>query len=58
MQFKFAKTLGVAAAVAGLYAAPATVLAAEKIVKIDGSSTVYPITEAVAEEFQISKKGA
>src|SRR4030042_6532808 len=29
----------------------------EKIVKIDGSSTVYPITEAVAEEFQKVKKG-
>ncbi|MEK9714807.1 MAG: substrate-binding domain-containing protein, partial [Methylophilaceae bacterium] len=28
-----------------------SVLAAD-IVKIDGSSTVYPITEAVAEEFQ------
>ena len=28
------------------------------IVKIDGSSTVYPITEAVAEEFQKSKKNA
>lgn len=27
-------------------------------VKIDGSSTVFPITEAVAEEFQTSKKGA
>jgi len=27
-------------------------------VKIDGSSTVYPIAEAVAEEFQKSKKGA
>jgi phosphate transport system substrate-binding protein len=26
-------------------------------VKIDGSSTVYPVTEAVAEEFQKSKKG-
>jgi phosphate transport system substrate-binding protein len=30
----------------------------EKIIKIDGSSTVYPITEAVAEEFQKMKKGA
>ena len=30
---------------------------AETTVKIDGSSTVFPITEAVAEEFQISKKG-
>ncbi|MEL7037048.1 MAG: PstS family phosphate ABC transporter substrate-binding protein [Cyanobacteria bacterium J06592_8] len=27
-------------------------------VKIDGSSTVYPITEAVAEEFQKANKGA
>jgi phosphate transport system substrate-binding protein len=31
---------------------------ADAIVKIDGSSTVYPITEAVAEDFQIAKKGA
>jgi phosphate transport system substrate-binding protein len=29
-----------------------------QLIKIDGSSTVYPITEAVAEEFQKSKKGA
>jgi phosphate transport system substrate-binding protein len=29
-----------------------------RIVQIDGSSTVYPITEAVAEEFQIAQKGA
>jgi phosphate transport system substrate-binding protein len=29
----------------------------EKIIKIDGSSTVYPITEAVAEEFQKAKRG-
>jgi len=29
-----------------------------KTIKIDGSSTVYPITEAVAEEFQKMKKGA
>lgn len=31
---------------------------AQSTVKIDGSSTVYPITEAVAEEFQKAKKGA
>ena len=30
--------------------------AAVDIVKIDGSSTVYPITEAVAEEFQIETR--
>lgn len=29
-----------------------------KTIKIDGSSTLYPITEAVAESFQASKKGA
>lgn len=29
----------------------------DKIIKIDGSSTVYPITEAVAEEFQKAKRG-
>ncbi|MCS7150386.1 MAG: PstS family phosphate ABC transporter substrate-binding protein [Caldimicrobium sp.] len=28
------------------------------LIKIDGSSTVYPITEGVAEEFQKAKKGA
>jgi len=30
---------------------------AQSTVKIDGSSTVFPITEAVAEEFQKAKKG-
>lgn len=33
-------------------------LAQADVVKIDGSSTVYPITEAVAEEFQKAKRGA
>ena len=33
-------------------------LAHAQVVKVDGSSTVYPITEAVAEEFQKSKKNA
>ena len=41
---------------AALLAAPLVSLAQQKIVKIDGSSTVYPITEAVAEEFQKAKK--
>lgn len=36
----------------------ANAASAQSIVKIDGSSTVYPITEAVAEDFQIAKKGA
>lgn len=34
------------------------VVNASPIVKIDGSSTVFPITEAVAEDFQIAKRGA
>lgn len=32
-------------------------LAVTPVIKIDGSSTVFPITEAMAEEFQIAKKG-
>ena len=32
--------------------------AAGTAIKIDGSSTLYPITEAVAENFQNSKKGS
>lgn len=43
-------------ATAALLVFAAAVYAAEMI-KIDGSSTVYPITEAVAEEFQKSSKG-
>ncbi len=43
----------IAGAVAGV--APS---AEAQIVKLDGSSTVYPISEAVAEEFQKAKKGA
>jgi phosphate transport system substrate-binding protein len=38
---------------AGLVAAPAY----SQIVKIDGSSTVFPISEAVAEDFQKAKRG-
>ena len=50
------KSLKIAAFVAGAFAS-ASVLA-QALVKIDGSSTVYPITEAVAEEFQKSKKNS
>lgn len=51
--FKFAPAV---LAVAGLFLS--TQAAADALVKIDGSSTVYPVTEAVAEEFQKAKKGA
>jgi phosphate transport system substrate-binding protein len=37
--------------------APERALAQAASIKIDGSSTVFPISEAVAEEFQISKRG-
>lgn len=37
--------------------APAAPAAAGGVVQIDGSSTVYPITEAVAEEFQLQNRG-
>ncbi|MCD6042952.1 MAG: phosphate binding protein [Burkholderiales bacterium] len=40
--------------IAVLLAAP--VQAQQKIVKIDGSSTVFPVTEAVAEDFQKAKR--
>lgn len=55
MQTKLVKTFSIAVAVAAIFNIN-TVAAAEKIIKIDGSSTVYPITEAVAEEFQKSQK--
>jgi phosphate transport system substrate-binding protein len=51
------RKVAIAAAVSAGVAAVAPA-AAQSIVKIDGSSTVYPITEAVAEEFQKSKRGA
>jgi phosphate transport system substrate-binding protein len=35
-----------------------TIAKAENLIKIDGSSTVFPVTEAVSEEFQAFTKGA
>ena len=54
--FKQSKLVS-ALAVAGVALFGASAAQAQ-IVKIDGSSTVYPITEAVAEEFQKAKKNA
>ncbi|NET52478.1 MAG: protein sphX, partial [Merismopedia sp. SIO2A8] len=39
-------------------AVPAVNSQGRSTIKIDGSSTVYPITEAVAEEFQKEQRGA
>ena len=55
--FKTAGILAVAAAAVALVV-PAVKSQDGSLIKIDGSSTVYPITEAVAEEFQIEKQGA
>ncbi len=49
------KSLLAISALAFLGALPLSSLA--QVVKIDGSSTVYPVTEAVAEEFQKANKG-
>ncbi len=49
------KSLLATSALAFLGAMPVAAFA--QVVKIDGSSTVYPVTEAVAEEFQKANKG-
>ena len=51
----FTKSITIATLVAASFATTQAI-AADKIIKIDGSSTVYPITEAVAEEFQAAQK--
>ncbi|MFN4115757.1 MAG: substrate-binding domain-containing protein, partial [Inhella sp.] len=51
MKTMFAKT-------ATLLALSAAFAAHAQVVKIDGSSTVFPVTEGVAEDFQKFKKGA
>ena len=51
-EFKIIK-YGIAAVFACTLFLTMPAIAAVDIIKIDGSSTVYPITEAVAEEFQI-----
>jgi phosphate transport system substrate-binding protein len=53
---KYSKLVS-ALAVAGVALIGAQAAQAQ-VIKIDGSSTVYPITEAVAEEFQKAKKNA
>ena len=47
----------VAAVLMSLAATVSVASHARDLVKIDGSSTVYPITEAVAEEFQAAERG-
>ena len=61
---KFLKTLGTAGpvatslvALAGALSLTTAASAQTKTITIDGSSTVFPVSEAVAEEFQKLKKG-
>jgi phosphate transport system substrate-binding protein len=55
---KFWQPVAAVVLAAGALAAVAPNAAlAQAVIKIDGSSTVFPIAEAVAEEFQISKRG-
>jgi phosphate transport system substrate-binding protein len=54
---KFFALTAVAALTAGLAGAGQVIAQNRPVVKVDGSSTVFPITEAMAEEFQKTKKG-
>ncbi len=55
---KYSIIIMLAAVIATASALILPTAAQAQIVKIDGSSTVFPISEAVAEDFQKSKKGA
>ncbi len=57
---KSQKILGLmtATAITAALVVPAVQSQGTKTVQVDGSSTVFPITEAVAEDFQKAKKGA
>ncbi len=55
MNTMLTKSLSIAALLAITFST-SHAFAADKIIKIDGSSTVYPITEAMAEEFQKAQK--
>jgi phosphate transport system substrate-binding protein len=52
MKYNKIKSLGLAALVASTLTFSYNIHAADKTIAIDGSSSVYPITEAVAEDFQ------
>jgi phosphate transport system substrate-binding protein len=52
MKYNKINSLGLAALVASTLTFSFNIHAADKTISIDGSSSVYPITEAVAEDFQ------
>lgn len=55
---KLAGALAFVAGTVSLLSVPAIQAQQQKIIQIDGSSTVFPVTEAVAEDFQKGKAGA
>ncbi|SCY09335.1 phosphate ABC transporter substrate-binding protein, PhoT family [Nitrosospira sp. Nl5] len=57
MLISYKKVLGVTVVLGTLIGA-ASAAGAEAIIKIDGSSTMHPITEAVAKNFEMAQKGA
>ncbi|MDO9470945.1 MAG: PstS family phosphate ABC transporter substrate-binding protein [Nitrosomonas sp.] len=57
LQFNSLKLLSMSILLSGSISIISAV-SAQSIIKIDGSSTVYPITKAAADKFQISKKNA
>jgi phosphate transport system substrate-binding protein len=57
LKIKNIKTMAIYTAF-GLLLAGASMADAAALIKVDGSSTVFPITEAVSEEFQKAEKGA
>jgi phosphate transport system substrate-binding protein len=50
-------TAGTSPSASGASSSPSAAAGSGMEVKVDGSSTVYPITEAIAEEFQNSQQG-
>jgi phosphate transport system substrate-binding protein len=48
----------ITAVLGGIAGTTGPAMAKDKIIQIDGSSTVFPVTEAVAEEYQKAKRGA
>jgi len=54
---KFFALAATVAVTAGLAGAGQVIAQGRAVIKVDGSSTVFPITEAMAEEFQKTKKG-
>lgn len=56
-KFSVRRSLLALSVIGVMSAGPSAVFAQAQTVKIDGSSTVFPITEAVAEEFQKANRG-